>query len=133
MRIVEAKKEDRDIMMNLLEKYLYEFSQWEKTDVNDNGLYGYEYLDCYFEENNRCLYFIKVDEKIAGLILISDYPEVPEESTDFCLSEFFIMHKYRSRPGLNTVINFISKSKKEKYIMTPLSFATAICFWITAL
>ena len=34
-------------------------------------------------------------EKIAGLILISDYPEVPEESTDFCLSEFFIMHKYR--------------------------------------
>ena len=32
-------------------------------------------------------------------MLISDYPEVPEESTDFCLSEFFIMHKYRSRPG----------------------------------
>jgi len=24
LRIVEAKKEDRDIMMNLLEKYLYE-------------------------------------------------------------------------------------------------------------
>ena len=95
LRIVEAKKEDRDIMMNLLEKYLYEFSQWEKTDVNDNGLYGYEYLDCYFEENNRYPYLIKVDEKIAGLILISDYPEVPEESTDFCLSEFFIMHKYR--------------------------------------
>ena len=38
LRIVEAKKEDRDIMMNLLEKYLYEFSQWEKTDVNENGL-----------------------------------------------------------------------------------------------
>lgn len=35
--------------------------------------------------------------------------------------------------SLNTCINFISKSKKEKYIMTPLSFATAICFWITAL
>ena len=35
--------------------------------------------------------------------------------------------------SLNTVMNFISKSKKEKYIMTPLSFASAICFWITAL
>lgn len=35
--------------------------------------------------------------------------------------------------SLNTVINIISKSKKEKYIMTPLSFITAICFWITAL
>ena len=39
-------------MMNLLEKYLYEFSQWEETDVKDDGLYGYEYLDCYSEEKN---------------------------------------------------------------------------------
>lgn len=35
--------------------------------------------------------------------------------------------------SLNTVMNFISKSEKEKYIMTPLSFVSAICFWITAL
>ncbi len=35
--------------------------------------------------------------------------------------------------SLNVVMNFISKSKKEKYIMTPLSLMTAICFWITAL
>lgn len=35
--------------------------------------------------------------------------------------------------SLNTVMNFISKSKKEKYLMTPLSFITAICFWITSL
>lgn len=35
--------------------------------------------------------------------------------------------------SLNTVVNLISKSKKEKYIMTPLSLVTAICFWITAL
>ena len=35
--------------------------------------------------------------------------------------------------SLNTVVNFISISKKEKYIITPLSFVTAICFWITAL
>ena len=35
--------------------------------------------------------------------------------------------------SLNTVMNFISKSKKEKCIMTPLSLITAICFWITAL
>ncbi len=35
--------------------------------------------------------------------------------------------------SLNTVMNFISKSKKERYIMTPLSFVAAACFWITAL
>lgn len=35
--------------------------------------------------------------------------------------------------SLNTVMNFVSKSKKEKCIMTPLSFVAAVCFWITAL
>ena len=35
--------------------------------------------------------------------------------------------------SLNTIMNLISRSKKEKYIMTPLSLVTSICFWITAL
>lgn len=35
--------------------------------------------------------------------------------------------------SLNTVMNCISKSKKEKFIMTPLSLISAICFWVTAL
>jgi len=35
--------------------------------------------------------------------------------------------------SLNTVMNFISKSKKEKYVMTPLSLLSAICFWAMVL
>lgn len=35
--------------------------------------------------------------------------------------------------SFNTVMNFISKSKKEKYAMTPLSAIAAVCFWMTAL
>ena len=34
--------------------------------------------------------------------------------------------------SLNTIMNFLSNSKKEKYFMTPLSSVAAICFWITA-
>lgn len=35
--------------------------------------------------------------------------------------------------SLNTIMNFLSNSKKEKYVMTPLALVAAICFWITAL
>ena len=35
--------------------------------------------------------------------------------------------------SLNTIMNIISKSKKEKYVMTPISLIAGICFWITAL
>ena len=34
--------------------------------------------------------------------------------------------------SLNTVMNMISKSKKEKYVMTPISLIAGICFWIMA-
>ena len=34
--------------------------------------------------------------------------------------------------SLNTVMNMISKSRKEKYVMTPISLIAGICFWITA-
>lgn len=34
--------------------------------------------------------------------------------------------------SLNTVMNLISHSKKEKLLMTPLSVLASICFWITA-
>lgn len=34
--------------------------------------------------------------------------------------------------SLNTIMNMVSKSKKEKYAMTPLSLIAGICFWITA-
>jgi len=35
--------------------------------------------------------------------------------------------------SLNIIMNILSNSKKEKYIMTPLSALAAVCFWITAL
>ncbi len=34
---------------------------------------------------------------------------------------------------LNSLMNLISKSKKEKYVMTPLSVVAAVCFLITAI
>jgi hypothetical protein len=34
--------------------------------------------------------------------------------------------------SINTVMNYLSSSKKEKYLMTPPSFIAAISFWVTA-
>jgi len=34
---------------------------------------------------------------------------------------------------INVIMNFLSRSKKERYLMTPLSLITAICYWLTIL
>ena len=93
--------EKREILANLLEKYEYEFSQWNLCDVNPLGLYGYKYLDCYWLEENRWAYFILADGKLAGFVMVNDYAEAPERATDFSMAEFFVMHKYR-RAGVGS-------------------------------
>lgn len=32
--------------------------------------------------------------------------------------------------SLNVIMNLFSRSKKEKMVMTPLSFITAVCYWL---
>ena len=91
----QACLEDREILSNLLEKYDYEFSQYDNRDVNKLGLYGYKYLDYYWVEEKRWAYFIVVDQKLAGFIMVNDYSEVEDRKTDFVISEFFVMYKYR--------------------------------------
>jgi predicted acetyltransferase len=95
---VELKRvtaDEKEILKNLLEKYDYEFSQWDKRDVNKLGLYGYPYLDHYWTEDKRWAYFILVDGQLAGFAMVIDYPEVKDRETDFQMAEFFVMYKYR--------------------------------------
>jgi len=88
---------DREILSNLLEKYDYEFSQYDLRDVNKLGLYGYKYLDCYWLEDTRFAYFIEVNGKLAGFIMINEFSEANDRDTDFSVSEFFVMYKYRRK------------------------------------
>jgi len=91
----QVEEDEKEVLRNMLEKYDYEFSQYDKRDVNDLGLYGYKYLDYYWTEENRWAYFILVDDKLAGFVMVNDYSEVDFRETDFQLAEFFVMYKYR--------------------------------------
>ena len=89
--VVELKQvtvDEKEILRNLLEKYSYEFSQWDKRDVNKLGLYGYLYLDNYWTEDKRWAYFILVDGKLVGFAMVNDFPEVNDRDTDFQMAEF---------------------------------------------
>lgn len=96
IKLVPVEIDDREVLKNLLEKYDYEFSQYDNRDVNKLGLYGYDYLDYYWAEKNRWAFFIMMNGKLAGFAMVNDFPEVKED-TDYCMSEFFVMYKYRGR------------------------------------
>lgn len=130
VKLIQVTEKEKATLYNLLEKYLYEFSQWEKTDVDENGLYNYEWIDCYLTEENRYPYLIEVDGKLAGFVLVSDYPEVPGEPTDFCLSEFFIMHKYRRNGyGRKVVFEVLDKHHGKWQLKRHPHNVASVHFW----
>lgn len=44
-----------------------------------------------------------------------------------------ICYMFAGYLAINSVANLFSPSKKEKYVMTPLSILAAVCFFITAI
>jgi len=86
---------EREILANLLEKYAHDFSEFDQRDVNQLGLYDDPYLDYYFTEDNCWAYFIEVDGKLAGFVMVSDYYGSDSRVTDFGIMDFFVMRKYR--------------------------------------
>ena len=112
--IEPVKKEEKEILRNLLEKYNYEFSQYNGLDINNLGLYGYDYLDSYWTEENRFPFFIKVNNKLAGFIMINDYPEVKID-TNYSISEFFIIYKYRRHGIGKYVVEYVLNKFKGKW------------------
>ncbi len=95
IRLKKVSIEDKQVLSNLLELYQYDFSEFDNEDLNEHGLYGYKYLDHYWTEPGRHPFFIKVDNSIAGFILVNDFCYLCEPGEANSIAEFFVMKKYR--------------------------------------
>ena len=92
-----ASIEQKPILRNMLELYIYDFSEYAGFDLSELGLFGYRYLDHYWTDANRFPFLVRVDSKLAGFALVSQF----DDKTEF--SEFFVMRKYR-RQGIGAVV-----------------------------
>jgi|SRR6187397_83140 predicted acetyltransferase len=98
-----ASEEYKAVIQNLMQFYIYDFSEYIKYDVEDNGLFApYPHLDDYWKEtSNKFPYIIKKDDKYVGFVLVR-FIET-QERMYFSIAEFFILKKYR-RTGIGKAI-----------------------------
>lgn len=97
--LIRASKEFKDIIKNLMQFYIYDFSEFVPNDVESDGLFKpYASLDDYWqEEEHRFPYLIKISEKCVGFVLVRSNNS--ERYNYFSIAEFFVMRKYR-RSGI---------------------------------
>ena len=105
---VEVKKglgDHKPILERLMQLYLYDFSEIEGGDLNRKGLFEYKYLDSYWTESGRFPFLIYVDDKIAGFVLVSSHTYLHKKRQARCITEFFVVRKYR-RQGVGRTVAF---------------------------
>lgn len=91
----KVELEEKSVLRNLLELYLYDFTEYSPGDVNEHGLYGYTRLDHYWTEEGRHPYFIRVNGKLAGFALVREVGMTDTNETIYSIAEFFVMKQYR--------------------------------------
>ena len=84
---------EKPLLQRLLQLYLYDFSEFENSDVDDLGEYRYPWLEQYWSDPQRSPYIVRVDGKPAGFVLVND--QTVHSDNEWSVAEFFIARKYR--------------------------------------
>jgi predicted acetyltransferase len=92
---VECEEEDKSVLFNLLQLYLYDFSPKTGDTVNRHGLFGYKWLDHYWTDDERRAYLMYWGETLAGFALKNQHSRLGDEGIVSSIAEFFVLRGLR--------------------------------------
>ena len=130
IEIIPAEETQRSVLRQLMELYDHDFSEYTEDDVNEHGFYGYPYLDLYWTEDTRHPFFIKVDGKYAGFVLVGMHCIYTSSQKAHSIVEFFVMRKYRRKNVGNFAAKYIFGLFKGEWEVRVLNVnKPALPFW----
>jgi len=96
-----ASAAERTTIANLIELYLYEFSDIDGREIGPDGRFAYPLLERYWQEKGRFPFIIRADSKLAGFALVLEQRLLDGASAGHLIAEFFILRVFRRR-GVGT-------------------------------
>lgn len=102
IEIIETTIEQKSIVANLYQFYLYDFSEMVRFGVEADGRYEESDLDGCWIQPHRHVFLLKVDDELAGMAIVDQPHQSSDYSTDYNeIVEFFVMRKFR-KGGVGT-------------------------------
>jgi predicted acetyltransferase len=97
IEVLAAKLEQEAVLANLLELYAHDFSELRDLDLGEDGRFGYGTLPLYWTEPGRYPFLVRVDGRLAGLVLVRRGSVISGEEAVWDMAEFFVVRRYRRR------------------------------------
>ena len=125
-----AAKAERATLENLMQLYIYDWSELRPLDVGGDGRFEAYPLDSYFEDDWRHPLLLRVDGRLAGFALVSRRSRLTGAAGVFDMSEFFVMRRYRrKRVGLAAAAAAFDHFKGPWEIRQQDGNVVATAFW----
>ena len=133
VQIVKIEREERHVLENLFCYYAYDMSEYMKWNPAEDGTFGgYDVskFDPYWIRDDHVPYFIKVDNQLAGFVLIRRYPS---DFTRYDVAQFFVLSQFKGQGVGKCVLAQVVRAFSGKWqIRILLENSGALSFWKSA-
>jgi len=102
---------EQTVLGNLLKMYCYEWSQYNKLEVNADGNFEFEkHASDYWTKDGYHAFLVAVHDAWAGFVLFDHEGLIVHKDYDYSMAEFFVLHTYRCSGVGSHVANVIFDS-----------------------
>ena len=121
---------NKEILYRLLQYSLFEESENDLNEMNEEAIFEYKYFDNYFKDLDRDAYFIKEKNtnKLLGFAMVNKYTQIVQDGHS--IAEYMVIPKYRrNKIGKNVAIELFNKYKGNWEVTPSLNSQKAYLFW----
>ncbi|MGV8917227.1 MAG: GNAT family N-acetyltransferase [Pseudomonas sp.] len=123
-----AHHEDLQIIENLMQFYLYDFSEWLPLKFSEHGFFNIQSMLDYWRKETTRPFLIKVDGEVAGFVTVDG--DGPFADAQYNIGYFFISRRFRGRGiGKFVVTALLNKFPGQWQISHIDANQTARGFW----
>jgi len=128
MELIEAGPALKDVVCNLGQYYIHDYTDFLKFRCNDDGRFNTACWDKYWAEPGCCAFLVKADDELAGFVLVESCGVLP--GSQFSIGEFFIMRKFRHCGlGQQVAFDIFNRFRGKWEVRQVIQNNAAIAFW----
>ena len=130
VELAPAEEADEQILVNLLQLYLHDLSEFEPIEPSPDAEFRYPYLSHYWVEPGRYAFFIMVNDELAGFAFVRSGSDLVGDDWAMELAEFFILRSFRHKGvGRTAAFNLLAKFPGPWVVGVIEGNVGAVSFW----
>lgn len=130
IQLKEVLESEKSVLRNLYSLYLHELSNFTTNlHLSEDGVFHYEELDDFWRVDGLSPYFITLNEKIIGFILLLERPFL-KKSNDYGINDFFILNQYKGKGlAVQAAKELFGKKTGQYFVIQIVKNKRAVAFW----